>query len=285
MYVVAGVSGNVGSVVADELLKQGKPVRVIVRDKAKGAPWAARGAAVAVASLDDTAALTAALQGATGFFTLIPPSVAQPDFLAYQRRVSDATASAVKASHVQHVVLLSSVGADLPDNTGPIKGLHYLENAVRATGAKVTALRAGYFQENLATGLGPAREHGVYYSLIGTPGYPFPRVATGDIGKAAAEALLTPPAKSQVIDIHGPSSSEMDLIEKLGKALGKPVQLVTVPPEGRVAALTQAGLPADLAALYAEMLAGFDKGAIVPRGDRLVQGTTTLEETIAKLVR
>jgi NAD(P)H dehydrogenase (quinone) len=44
MFAVTGITGKVGGTVADSLLKAGLPVRAIVRDKAKGAPWAARGA-------------------------------------------------------------------------------------------------------------------------------------------------------------------------------------------------------------------------------------------------
>ncbi len=58
MYVVAGVSGNTGKVVAETLLAQKQPVRVIVRSAEKGEEWKARGAEVAVAELDDVAALT-----------------------------------------------------------------------------------------------------------------------------------------------------------------------------------------------------------------------------------
>src|SRR5437016_5265158 len=72
MYVVAGVSGNTGKVVAETLLSQKKPVRVIVRDAAKGAAWKARGAEVAVAELDDVPALTKALAGAEGAYLLLP---------------------------------------------------------------------------------------------------------------------------------------------------------------------------------------------------------------------
>ncbi len=53
MYVIAGVSGNTGKVVADTLLAQGKKVRVVVRDAQKGEAWKKRGAEVAVAELDD----------------------------------------------------------------------------------------------------------------------------------------------------------------------------------------------------------------------------------------
>ena len=62
MFVVAGVTGNTGKVVAETLLVQGLPVRVIVRDAAKGEAWKKKGAEVAVADLHDAKALTAALR-------------------------------------------------------------------------------------------------------------------------------------------------------------------------------------------------------------------------------
>jgi uncharacterized protein YbjT (DUF2867 family) len=49
MFVVAGVTGHVGSVVAAELLSRGEKVKVIVREASKGAVWAKKGAGVAVA--------------------------------------------------------------------------------------------------------------------------------------------------------------------------------------------------------------------------------------------
>ncbi len=57
MYVITGVSGHTGSVVASSLLKQGKPVRVIVRAEEKRKSWKAQGAEVALASLDDAGKL------------------------------------------------------------------------------------------------------------------------------------------------------------------------------------------------------------------------------------
>ena len=50
MYAVAGVTGHTGKAVAETLQAKGQPVRVIVRDEAKGASWKARGAEIAVAT-------------------------------------------------------------------------------------------------------------------------------------------------------------------------------------------------------------------------------------------
>jgi len=284
MHVIAGVSGHVGSVAAKALLERKQPVRVVVRDAKKGDEWSKRGAEVAVASLDDRASLERALAGGTSFFTLIPPKFDETDFLAYQRAIADAVAAAVKASRVGHVVLLSSVGADLPDGTGPIKGLHYQENVLRATGTKLTSIRAGYFQENVGSVLPVVKGQGIFPSLLASTDLPFPRIASKDVGAAVADALARPPARSENVDVQGPVASEAQVAALFGKLLGKPVQLVQVPAEGRVAALLQAGMSRSLAELYAEMIDAFGRGVVMPHGDRIVEGKTPIEETLRTLL-
>jgi uncharacterized protein YbjT (DUF2867 family) len=283
MYVVAGVTGHVGSVAAEKLLAKGQKVKVIVRDPAKGAAWSKKGAEVAVGTLEDQAFLTDALRGATGFFTLLPPNFKATDFFADQRKTGDSIAAAVKASGVPHVVLLSSVGADLPEGTGPIKGLHYLEVLLRATGVKLTALRPGSFQENVGMALEPAKKVGIFPSFAPSAEYPLPMIASKDIGAVAAESLLSPPGASEVVDIAGPPYSNRQVAEKLGAALGKTLKVVDIPPTGYLDALKQ-GLPQPVAEVFAEMYGAFASGKISPKGNRLVQGSTTLDETIKTLL-
>lgn len=286
MFVIAGVTGHVGSVVANELLDQKQPVRVIVRDAAKAASFQKRGAEVAVGALDDAAFLTGALRGAQGFFTLLPPPpFSATDFYAAQRKVADAIAGAVKAAGVPHVVLLSSIGADMPSGNGPIRGLHYLENALRETGTVLTAVRAGSFQENVANSLGAARQAGIYPNFMGPVDAPVPMIATRDIGHLAAQSLLAKPTKSEVVDLHGPAYSTRQLAEKLGAALGKTLQIVDIPQSNWVGAMTQAGMPPSFAEVFADMYAGFASGKLRPKGDRLVQGQTSIDEVIAGLVK
>ncbi|MBI2894833.1 MAG: NmrA family NAD(P)-binding protein [Deltaproteobacteria bacterium] len=282
MYVIAGVTGHVGSFVASELLGRKQKIKVIVRDAAKGARWAQQGAEVAVGSLEDAAFLTGVLRGAQGFFTLLPPDFAPPDFFGAQCRKADAIAAAVKSAGTPHVVILSSVGADLPAGTGPIKGLHYLENVLRATGTKLTAIRAGFFQENVGETLRAARTGGIVPTFAPADAA-MPMIATRDIGTVAAQALLAGP-KDEIVDVHGPAYSMRQVAEKLGAALGKTLPLVEIPRENWVGALTQAGLPRHAAEVFAEMYAAFGTGNIRPCGDRMVQGKTTLDETLKTLL-
>ena len=138
MFAIAGVTGNTGSVVAETLLAAKAPIRVIVRDAAKGAAWKARGAEVAIADLGDVAALTAAFAGVQGAYVLLPPRPTSTAPLADNHAVADAIAAAVAAAKVPHVVLLSSVGAQHPSGTGPIATVHYAEQVL----AKVTTWTA-----------------------------------------------------------------------------------------------------------------------------------------------
>jgi uncharacterized protein YbjT (DUF2867 family) len=284
MYVIAGVTGHVGSVVAGELIARGKQVKVIARDANKARAWSVRGAEVAVGSLEDEAFLTAALRGATGFFALLPPNLAEPDYYGWQRRTGETVARAVKASGVPHVVMLSSVGADLASGNGPIRGLHHLENALRATGARVAAIRAGYFMENVGNSLGAARQAGIFPNFMASSDYPLPMIATKDIGRLAAESLLAPAAKNEVIDLAGSAYSIRQVAEKLGAALGKQLNVVDIPQAGWIPAMVKAGLPQHLAEVYADMYAGFNSGIIQPKGDRAIKGATTLDEVIPSLI-
>ncbi len=283
MFVIAGVSGHVGSVAANELLGKKQKVKVIVRDGKKGEAWSKKGAEVAVGSLEDQAFLTTALRGASGFFVLLPPNYAAADFYGYQRKTADAIAGAVKAASVPHVVLLSSVGADLPDGTGPIKGLHYAENLLRGTGAVLTAIRAGYFQENLGGVVAPAKQQGIFPNFTPSADYPMPMINTKDIGMLAAESLLAKPRQSENVDLHGPAYSQRQLATMLGKALGKELQIVNIPESEWIGAMTKSGLPRSVAELYAEMYGAFAKGIIKPRGDRMVEGKTPIDDVVKYL--
>ena len=285
MFIIAGATGHVGSVAAKELLAKKKPVTVIVRDAKKGEAWEKLGARTAVGSLEDAAFLADTLKGAEAFFALVPPRFDVTDFFAYQRKVADSIAGAVAKAGTPHVVLLSSVGADLEAGNGPIKGLHYLENALGRTKTTLTAIRAGYFQENVGNMIAPAKHLGIFPNFSGNADHPFPMIATKDIGLLAAECLLRKPAKSERVDLHGPSYSIRQAAQLLGKALGKELKIVDVPPAGRVDALMQAGFNDNIARTFAEMYDGFEKGIIVPKGDRFVQGKTELAEVVAALTK
>lgn len=286
MFVIAGVSGNTGSVVATTLLEQGKKVRVLVRDAAKGESWKARGAEVAVASVDDEAALTKALEGAKGAYFLMPPDHGASDYLALRRATVDTIASAVEKAKVPHVVFLSSIGAQHEKGTGMIRSTHYAELRLAKTPAKTTFVRAAYFLENWASVLGAAAQGKLPTFL--PPDLVVPMVATKDIGLVAAKALLEPPAgKSEIIELAGPKDyTSVDVAAILAKILAKPVVVAAAPIAAVTPAFTSFGIAPNVAGLYEEMYDGIAKGTVSfeGKGARHVRGNVDAESALRGLV-
>jgi uncharacterized protein YbjT (DUF2867 family) len=283
-YVVAGATGRVGSIVAAALLARHETVTVIVRDEARGLEWATRGAEVAVGSLDDRAFVSHVVHDAAGFFTLLPENVAPDDFHGARRRMADAVAGAVQEGRVPHVVMLSAIAASLPDGNGPAKDLHYCERQLTMHAKRLTILRACYFQDNVS-GIMPAAVHaGIYPNFLASADAPIPMVATCDVGRCAAEALLNPPSRTETIDLFGPSYRIRQVAVALGRALGKALEVVDIPASRQSDTLVDAGIPRPIADAVAEMFAAFNAGLITPQGDRHVVGATTIEDTIRRYV-
>lgn len=285
MYVIAGVSGNTGSIVASVLLEQGKKVRVIVRDAKKGEGWKARGAEVAVASIDDEEALTAALRGATAAYLLSPPDMGSPDLIEAKRATVESIGRAVERSNVPHVVFLSSVGAQHALGTGPIRTVHLGEERLAKTPAKTTFLRAAYFLDNWASVLGAAAQGKLPTFL--PPDLVVPMVSTKDIGLVAARALLEPPSgKSEIIELAGPRDyTSLDLAAVLGKIVGEPVEVDVAPLAAVVPVLTSFGISANVAGLFQEMYAGIANGTVAFEGNgaRQLRGDVDAESAFRAL--
>jgi uncharacterized protein YbjT (DUF2867 family) len=284
MYVIAGVSGHTGSVVATTLLAAKQKIRVIVRDAAKGEPWRARGAEVAIADIDDQAALTRALTGATGAYLLLPPPGWSQTGIAADRKAKTASLlGAVRAAKPGHVVLLSSVGAELPDGTGPIRYVHAVEQGLRDTGVPATFLRAASFMENWGAMLSGAIAGGALYHGA-AEGLKYSQVATEDIGKTAAQLLLEGPRGVRVVELAGPAElSLQDTAEILSKVTGKPIKGVSVPTSAMVQALIGQGASDELAESLGELVAGINSGAIKFHGTP-VRGAVTLEQRLRSLL-
>jgi uncharacterized protein YbjT (DUF2867 family) len=286
MFVIAGVTGHTGSVVATTLLAAGKPVRVIVREAAKGEAWRSKGAEVSVASLDDRAALAQALKGAEGAYLLIPPNGWNQTGIAADRaRYAASIVGAVDAAKPKHVVLLSSIGVQLPGGNGPIQYVRPIEDGLRASGVSSTFLRASAFMENWGGMLKGAIDGGaLYYGLA--PGVRIDQVATQDIGKTAARLLAEgAPQGTRVVNLAGPATFTLDEIAAtISKVAGKPVKAVSVPVPAMISSLVGLGASQELAELFGEMTAAMNDGRLAWEGAAPLRGSVTLETRLRELL-
>ena len=271
MYVITGATGHTGSTAAKALLTRGHSVRVVGRSADRLRPLTSLGAEAFLCDITDGVKLTQAFQGAQAVYVLVPPNLSSNDYRAYQEQVSDAVAAAVRQSKVKSVVSLSSVGADKPDKTGPVIGLHNLEQKLnKIDGSNVLHLRAGYFMENTMG------QVGAIHAMGGTAGplradLKLPMIASRDIGAAVADALLK-------LDFQGKQTRELlgerditmtEATAVISKAIGKAnLAYVQVSDEQFVAVLTQMGMSKNVAGLIVEMAASLNSGymrALEPR--------------------
>lgn len=282
MFTIIGATGHVGGAAAGALLERGAPVRTVLRSTRHERDWRQRGAGTAIADLGDTAALAEALRGSAGAFVMLPTLHSGDD--AEHRALVASIVAAVADSGVPHVVALSSIGADLPGGTGPIRWLHALEQGLLGTDAVVTAIRSWHFQEKVEEILPAVLGEGVYPVFGASADIPGPMIATADIGAAVADALLAPPAASEAVDLDGPAYTERDVAAALGALLGRELQVVTIPEAGWIDAMTGAGVPPALAVELAGLHRAGEQGLLRARGDRSRPCATPIETTLRRVL-
>jgi len=286
--VVAGVTGQTGAAVADTLLERGVPVRVLVRDAAKGIAWKARGAEVAIANLTDTAALIKALAGATAAYLINPPVYTSMDMFADAAAVITAARQAAETARLAKLIVLSSVGAHLPGGTGNIRTTWLLEQQLGQLSIPVTFIRAAWFMENWAPVAPVAASSGVLPSFLSPLDRTIPMVAAVDIGRVSAEAMLEEWSGKRIIELSGPRDySPNDVASAFARALKRSVQAVALPEAEWPQVLGQMRMSTHAVSTWTEMLRAFNAGVITFTGKDTLQlrGAVSLEEAIAAAVR
>lgn len=285
MFAITGITGQVGGQLAGELLAAGRPVRAVLRDEAKAAAWAARGCEIAVAAMDDAAALTAAFTGAEAVFVLLPPAFdSSPGFVEGRGYIA-AVSTALRAAKVPRVVCLSTIGADAAQEN-LLTQLQLLEQALADLPAAVTFLRAGWFVENVAWDIEAARSTGAMPSTLQPLGRKISMVATADVAHAAATLLQEPSDGHRVVELEGPVRvAPVDLAAALGRALGREVVAQVLPRSEWEAQFRAQGMRHPGPRM--RMLDGFNEGWIAfdPASPRLRKGTTTVQAVVDGLVQ
>jgi|SRR5665213_515037 len=288
MFVVTGATGHIGSVTSEALLASGAKVRVIGRDPKSLEQFSAKGGEVFVADLTDAAALEKAFSGARAVLAMIPPNLAAPDVRAYQAAVSSALASAIQKNGITHAVVISSTGAELPEGTGVVAGLHELEKQLEAIpGLNFLCLRCGYFMENFLPQVGILQSFGFMAGPLRAD-LPLPMIATRDIGRVAAGSLIKLDfIGKQTLELLGPRDVNYSEAAKIvGGAIGKPdLNYKQVPAFMLKPALMGLGMSSDMASNLLEMCDALNTGKMRPLESRSASNTTptTLEQFAAEL--
>jgi uncharacterized protein YbjT (DUF2867 family) len=286
MICVFGASGHTGGAAAAHLLKVGKKVRVVGRQREKLAALAKAGAESCVGDVENAGFVREALTGAEGAYVLIPPNMATDNFRAYQSRVVDALSSGIEAAGVRYVALLSSLGAHHTAGTGPIVAVHQFEERLKKiAGLNALFVRAGFFMENVFMGMGSIKAQGIYTGAMPAEAA-VPVIASADIGTYAGTRLERLDfSGTSAVHLIGPRPiTQTELVATLGQAIGKPVRYVQVSLADVEQGMKQAGMKPSLVSVFMEMFQGAVKGLVAPEEGGLVLPMQTTFETFAKQV-
>lgn len=277
LLTIMGATGHTGGKIARRLLAAGARVCAIGRNPDKLAALASAGAEVLAGDSRDPAFLAQAFRDADAVYTLLATDRQAPDYAARQDEEGEVIAAALRASGVRRVVALSSLGADVPEGTGVIAGLHRHEQRLRKiAGIDLLLLRPASFFENLHDSLGTIKAAGMLADTV-APDLPVPMIATDDIAAVAAQALLARDWTGIAVrELLGQRDiSHREVARLIGEAIGQPaLPYVQLPEADMGEALVGAGLSPSFVALYLEMTRAFNEERIGPREGRTPANTT-----------
>lgn len=277
MYVVTGATGHTGSIIAKRLLAQGKKVRVVGRSTERLSSLVSLGAEPFAADISNQEEVSKAFSGAEAAYVMIPPDLANPDYSAYQDKVTGAIASALEKGAPAHIVALSSFGADKSEKTGPIAGLHRMEERLKQiSGLNALYVRAGYFMENTLPQAGVIQQMGATAGPL-NPDLKVSMIATADIGNFAADELLRLEFRGhQTQELLGQRDLTMtDVTTVIGKAIGKPeLQYRRITYDEFRGVLKHMGASQSIADMFVEMSEALNSGHVRALEARSQRNTT-----------
>jgi uncharacterized protein YbjT (DUF2867 family) len=285
MIAVMGAAGNVGSKVADLLLGQGQPVRVL-EHRGRLDRLGERGAEVVTGDLADAGDLGVLLKDVEAALVMLPDVVTDPEFTATRSTMSRTIVDALGGSGVRRVVALSTVAAGRDDAVGPAAGLRELEQRLAGLAdTGVLVLRSPFYMENLLAGLPLIQSQGINGSALDGE-LELPMIATRDVaGEAAAGLLRRDLGGHQVRLLAGPEDVSMRAATRvLGARLGRPdLPYVQFPPDGLRAALLGAGMSESGASAMVELQLDLNRQRSFAAADATTP--TRLEEFLSEVLR
>jgi uncharacterized protein YbjT (DUF2867 family) len=277
MFVITGATGNVGGTTAHTLLKEGHAVKVIGRNAEKLSSFDGTSAQIAEGDVADSNFLSSAFEGATAVLLVLPGDGRAEDVRTSRRAITSSYLTALRNAGVQHVVAISSVGAHLPEGTGPVTSLYDLEQALsELTDRHILNLRPSFFLQNLYSWLGMVDSMKIVGMGI-APDIAIPMIHTKDIGIYAAKRLSANDYTGHTVQ-YLLGSRDYTLQEAatiLGTAIGKPeLPYIQFPADQFFSALQANGFSANMAQAYLDMSASMNNGSFHTDVKRSPDNTT-----------
>jgi uncharacterized protein YbjT (DUF2867 family) len=253
-FTLTGSLGNTSKPLAEILVAAGHKVTIITSSADRIKEIEALGAKAAVGSITDVAFLTSAFDGADAVYTMVPPNYAPGDYRKYMAGIGQNYAAAITASDVKQVVTLSSIGAHLPSGTGPIAGIHDVENILnKLENVAIKHVRAAFFYTNFYSNADMIKHTGIIGANYGADDKLI-MVHPADIATALAEEIQKPISGKTVRYISSDERTLKEVAAALGTAIGKPdLPWIEFTDDQALNGMIEGHLPEDIAKVYVEM--------------------------------
>jgi uncharacterized protein YbjT (DUF2867 family) len=220
MILVAGGTGTLGTRLVRRLSDRGQTVRVLTRDPTRVAHLPAT-VQTLTGDLRQPATVAAAVRGCATVVSavhgLVGPGKPSPE--AIDRDANRALIQAAATAGVEHLVLVSVLGAapDHPMSLGRAK--HAAEQALQTSGLAWTIIRPAAYLETWIAIIGAKLADGGQALVFGPGRNPINFVSAHDV---AAVAVHDPSLQGQVLEVAGPENLTFtQLAERLITASGQ----------------------------------------------------------------
>jgi len=236
MFLVAGASSLTGRQVVMKLLRESRPVRVLVRKDSDAEHFAALGADVVKGDIRDQDALRRACHQVEVVISLVGRHFAATEagFREVDLQGNENLARAAYENQAKHYILISALWAD--HDPGPIIfGVkREAEEAVIQSGLSYTILRPCTFAEgaNSLIGIvGPTIERWGLALIPSPDSKPVSFITITDLADAIVQLASNPtPYKNQILELGGPQSLTLGAgATRIAELLGRKLRVVRLP--------------------------------------------------------
>lgn len=265
--ILTGSLGHISQPLTTQLVAGGNSVTVISSKEDRRAEIETLGATAAIGSVEDIDFLTRTFTGADAVYTMVPPNHyfdKTLDLIPYYERLGANYYQAVKSAAVKRLINLSTIGGNLSEGNGILKGAHRVEQTLNKLGDEVaiTHMRPTSFYYNLYGYADSIKNQGLIAANYGGEDI-VPWVSPLDIADAVAEELLTVNPGNKVRYVCSEELSCNETARILGEAVGKPdLKWVRITDEEALSHLLTAGMNPKIAEGLVEMYGALHTGLL-----------------------
>jgi len=245
MNIVLGATGQIGSMLVDNLLKKGQPVRAVIRNNLKAQELKNKGVEVIIVDYSDLKSLKNAFYGGNSVFLLTPENPECDNFLKETQVLLNNYREAILSSGITKIVGLSSGGAQNKSGVGNLEASYMLEHTFSDINIEQIYIRPAYYFSNWLGYLDLVKNYGILPTFF-PPEMKVSMIAPSDVAEFLSDVMICKTTQERIYEIDGPKLySSLDIAKIFGDILNRNVAVQQVLPEEWESTLIQAGFSKD----------------------------------------